>query len=85
MYEVKGFRRRAHQDGSFSHDVDRFRRKENDRTYAWEQTALLWQAIEKAHLAVVPGCAHAVHLEKPELFAALLRDYLQPPEPKAII
>ncbi|SFG01651.1 Pimeloyl-ACP methyl ester carboxylesterase [Roseobacter denitrificans OCh 114] len=56
-----------------------------DRTYAWEQTALLWQAIEKAHLAVVPGCAHAVHLEKPELFAALLRDYLQPPEPKAII
>lgn len=49
-----------------------------DRTYAWEQTALLWQTIPKARLAVVPGCAHAVHLEKPALFAALLRDYLAP-------
>jgi pimeloyl-ACP methyl ester carboxylesterase len=48
-----------------------------DRTYAWEQTALLWRAIPKAQLAVVPGCAHAVHLEKPRLFAALLRDYLE--------
>jgi pimeloyl-ACP methyl ester carboxylesterase len=47
-----------------------------DRTYAWEQTALLWQTIPNARLAVVPGCAHAVHLEKPKLFAAVLRDYL---------
>jgi pimeloyl-ACP methyl ester carboxylesterase len=49
-----------------------------DRTYAWEQTALLWQTIPEARLAVVPGCAHAAHLEKPALFAALLRDYLEP-------
>lgn len=50
---------------------------DQDRTYAWEQTALLWQAITNTRLAVVPGCAHAVHLEKPQLFAALLRDYLE--------
>ncbi|MFS4581223.1 alpha/beta fold hydrolase [Phaeobacter sp. C3_T13_0] len=50
---------------------------DRDRTYAWEQTALLWRTIQKAQLAVVPGCAHAIHLEKPKLFAALLRDYLE--------
>ncbi len=48
-----------------------------DRTYAWEQTALLWQKIPNARLAVVPGCAHAIHLEKPQLFATLLRDHLE--------
>ena len=50
---------------------------DQDRTYAREQTALLWQTIQNAQLAVVPGCAHAIHLEKPQLFAALLRDYLE--------
>ncbi len=49
-----------------------------DRTYAWEQIAQLWQKIPNASLAVVPRCAHAVHLEKPELFQALLRDFLEP-------
>ncbi len=48
-----------------------------DRTYAWEQTALLWQTIANTRLAVIPGCAHAVHLEKPNLFATLLRDFLE--------
>ena len=48
-----------------------------DRTYTWDQTSLLWKTIPKAHLAVIPGCAHAVHLEKPKLFAAFLRDYLE--------
>ena len=48
-----------------------------DRTYTWDQTALLWKTIPKTHLAVIPGCAHAVHLEKPKLFAAFLRDYLE--------
>ncbi|MEP3053219.1 alpha/beta hydrolase [Ascidiaceihabitans sp.] len=49
---------------------------DRDRTYAWEQTALLWQTIPHAHLAVVPACAHAVHLEKPALFSGLLSDFL---------
>lgn len=50
---------------------------DRDRTYAWQQTELLWRTIPKTRLAVVPGCAHAVHLEKPDLFQALLRDYLE--------
>ncbi|WP_299650346.1 alpha/beta fold hydrolase [uncultured Tateyamaria sp.] len=47
-----------------------------DRTYAWAQTEQLWKTIPNTRLAVVPACAHAVHLEKPDLFAALLQDHL---------
>ncbi|MGZ2256411.1 alpha/beta fold hydrolase [Roseobacter sp. A03A-229] len=48
-----------------------------DRTYQWEQTELLWKSIPKANLAVVPACAHAIHLEQPEAFNLLLRTYLE--------
>ncbi|WP_298933793.1 alpha/beta fold hydrolase [uncultured Ruegeria sp.] len=49
---------------------------DRDRTYSWEQTSLLWSSIPNASLSVIPGCAHAVHLEKPELFTSVLVDYL---------
>jgi pimeloyl-ACP methyl ester carboxylesterase len=49
---------------------------DGDRTYPWAQIERLWTGIPQAGLAVVPGCAHAVHLEKPDLFNALLRDFL---------
>ena len=49
---------------------------DGDRTYTWAQIENLWTKIPQAGLAVVPGCAHAVHLEKPALFNALLRDFL---------
>jgi len=39
---------------------------DGDRTYPWSQAEQLWQQILNSNLAVVPGCAHAVHLEKPE-------------------
>ena len=48
-----------------------------DRTYLWSQPYQLWQGIEGARLAVIPGCAHAVHLEKPALFNAMLADFLE--------
>ena len=32
--------------------------------------------IKGAQLAVIPGCSHAVHLEKPHLFNATLEDFL---------
>ena len=51
---------------------------DRDRTYTWAQQQRLWQGIEDAGLAVIPGCAHAAHLEKPNLFNALLADFLQP-------
>lgn len=52
---------------------------DRDRTYAWQQTERLWRGIRDASLAVVPGCAHAVHLEKPFLFNRLVRDFLTDP------
>ncbi len=50
---------------------------DSDRTYLWLQPQQLWQGIPGARLAVIPGCAHAVHLEKPKLFNAVLADFLQ--------
>jgi 2-hydroxy-6-oxonona-2,4-dienedioate hydrolase len=49
---------------------------DHDRTYPWRQTQELWQKIRHARLAVIPGCAHAAHLEKPTLFNAILNDFL---------
>lgn len=51
---------------------------DRDRTYSWPQVERLWHSIPDAALAVVPGCAHAVHMEKPELFNPLLLDFLSP-------
>lgn len=51
---------------------------DRDRTYPWSQTQMLWQGIHEAALAVVPGAAHAVHLEKPALFNAHIEDFLGP-------
>ena len=50
---------------------------DRDRTYDWSQTFRLWADIPKSSLAVVPGCAHAVHLEKPDIFNWLLDDFLR--------
>lgn len=49
---------------------------DGDRAYLWPQPEKLWREIEDAQLAVIPGCAHAVHLEKPYLFNAMLQDFL---------
>lgn len=52
---------------------------DGDRTYQWPQIQLLWNTIRHASLAVVPDCAHAVHLEKPEIFNRLVLDFLNTP------
>ena len=49
---------------------------DQDRTYPWSQIQCLWEGIEGASLAVVPGCAHAIHAEKPDLFQKLVADFL---------
>lgn len=51
---------------------------DRDRTYKWQQIFLLWESIPHTNLAVVPECAHAVHLEKPHIFNRLLIDFLKP-------
>ncbi len=49
---------------------------EADRAYDWSQVERLWRDIPNSHLAVLPNCSHAVHLEQPELFNTLVLDFL---------
>lgn len=48
----------------------------HDRSYTWSQPEALWRGIAKADLAVIPGCAHNVHLENERLFNLLVADFL---------
>jgi pimeloyl-ACP methyl ester carboxylesterase len=50
---------------------------EHDRSYGWAQVEQLWRGIPGASLAVLPACAHALHLERPALFHTLVREFLQ--------
>jgi len=52
---------------------------DRDRSYRWPQVETLWQGLPDAALAVIPGTAHAVHLEKPALFHDMLEDFLAAP------
>lgn len=49
---------------------------ERDRSYSWPQVEMLWKTLPNTELAVIPGAAHAAHLEKPKLFHAILDDFL---------
>lgn len=52
---------------------------ETDRTYGWPLIEALWRSIPGASLAVLPTCSHALHLERPALFHALVLDFLRSP------
>jgi len=49
---------------------------DRDRSYGWQQPEALWRGIEGSSLAVVPGCAHNVHMEKPDIFNSIIGDFL---------
>jgi 2-hydroxy-6-oxonona-2,4-dienedioate hydrolase len=49
---------------------------ESDRSYSWSQIEMLWRGIPRASLAVLPACAHALHLERSALFCTLLVEFL---------
>ncbi len=49
---------------------------DRDRSYGWSQPEALWRGIGNSSLAVVPGCAHNVHMEKPNLFNSIIGDFL---------
>ena len=49
---------------------------EKDRTYGWSQIEMLWRGIPQASLAVLPRCAHALHLERSALFCTILVEFL---------
>lgn len=49
---------------------------DHDRSYRWPQIETLWKSLPNVSLSVIPGAAHAAHLEKPKLFHAILEDFL---------
>ena len=49
-----------------------------DQNLTTLETERLWRGVPGASRAVVPGCAHAVHLEEEALFNALLARFLDP-------
>lgn len=51
---------------------------DGDQSYRWPQVEALWRGLPDSRLAVIPGTAHAAHLEKPALFQAIVMDFLQP-------
>lgn len=52
---------------------------DQDRSYRWSQVSALWNGISGVELAVIPGASHAVHVEKPMLFNAIVQDFLRRP------
>ena len=50
---------------------------DKDRTYLWPQIKELWKNIKDSNLSVIPGCAHAVHLEKPYIFNKTIHSFLE--------
>jgi len=57
---------------------------EGDRSYGWSQIEMLWRGIPRASLAVLPACAHALHLERSALFCTLLVEFLAQGENTAL-
>ena len=49
---------------------------DRDRSTAPDQSYRLHEAIADSALCVLPGCAHNVHLERPELFATIVLEFL---------
>jgi pimeloyl-ACP methyl ester carboxylesterase len=50
---------------------------DHDRSYGWSQPQALWQGIKDSQLAVLPGCAHNAHMEKPSMFNLIVDDFLR--------
>ena len=46
-----------------------------------DHTVALYHALPAGRLCVVPGASHAVVIEHPKLVSAIIRDFLQGPEP----
>lgn len=49
---------------------------DGDRSYSLEEMTHLARSIPDARLAIMPGCAHNAHLEKPDMFNQILADFL---------
>lgn len=50
---------------------------DQDRSTRVSDSLPLWDGIPGAQFCVLPGCAHGAHMEKPELFNAIVADFLR--------
>lgn len=53
---------------------------DRDQSYRWPQPQALWQGVKNSSLCVLPGCAHAMHLEQPEIFNQIIARFLTAPD-----
>jgi 2-hydroxy-6-oxonona-2,4-dienedioate hydrolase len=47
-----------------------------DKSYGWAQPEALWRGIKNSSLCVLPGYAHALHLEAPVIFNQIIERFL---------
>lgn len=52
---------------------------DRDKSYGWDQPAALWHGIKNSSLAVLPNSGHNAHMEKPEIFNAIVENFLPKP------
>ena len=50
---------------------------DRDRACRPDHSIKAWQAIPNASLGIIPGCAHCAHLERPDIFNAIVGDFLR--------
>lgn len=49
---------------------------DRDKSISLDQAVALAEGIKGSRLCIAPGCAHNVHLERPEFFAHAVREFL---------
>lgn len=49
---------------------------DKDRSTRPSESVVLWEGIPGSRLCVLPDCAHGAHMEKPDLFNAIVLDFL---------
>lgn len=49
---------------------------DKDRSTKPAESVEIWQLVPGAQLCIIPGAAHGLHMEKPELFNRVLLDFL---------
>jgi len=49
---------------------------DKDKSTKPSDSVVLWEGIPNSEFCVLPGCAHGAHLEKPDLFNAVLCSFL---------
>ncbi|HVJ23291.1 MAG TPA: alpha/beta hydrolase, partial [Burkholderiales bacterium] len=49
---------------------------DRDRSTEPAEQLRLYRGLQRGRLCILPNCAHAAHLEEPELFIRLIKEFL---------